>query len=57
MILIMLIGTGLAGYPYPFLDVGELGWPSVGRTMGMMLAGCMSLAALIVAVDHWRARS
>jgi len=57
VILIMLIGTGLAGYPYPFLDVGELGWPSVGRTMGMMLAGCMSLAALIVAVDHWRAGS
>jgi len=52
--IIMLIGPGLAGYPYPFLDVGELGWTSVLRSMVMVLTGYMSLSAAVVAVDKWR---
>ena len=55
--LIMLIGPGLAGYPYPFLDPDVLGWPSVLRTMIMVLLGYMGLSALVVALDHWRGGS
>lgn len=54
VIVVMLIGPRLGGYPYPFLDVGLVGWTSALLTMAVVLAGYIGLSAAVVALDHWR---
>ncbi|KAA0935842.1 Pr6Pr family membrane protein [Streptomyces apricus] len=41
-------------YPYPFLDVSELGFVEVLGNIAILGVACYGLAVLIVAVDHVR---
>lgn len=54
VVAIMLIGARMAGYPYPFLDVGVVGWSGALGTMAAVLAGYIGLSALVVAADRLR---
>lgn len=49
---IMLLGRFTGIYPYAFLEVEKLGWPTVGRTMALVLAGYLAVAALVVFADR-----
>lgn len=51
---IMAIGPALAGYPYPFLDVGQVGWKEALYAMAMVLAGYLLLSLAVIAFDRWR---
>lgn len=53
---IMAIGPALAGYPYPFLDPGLVGWRSALSAMAAVLAAYVLLSAVVVVFDRWRAR-
>ncbi len=53
-VVIMSIGTSLAGYPYPFLDVELVGWRAALYAMFTVMAGYVLLSIVVVAVDRWR---
>ncbi|MHC8328677.1 Pr6Pr family membrane protein [Pseudomonas sp. LB1P83] len=50
----LLRGHELAVYPYPFIDVGTLGYPQVFVNAGGLLAGFVVIALIIIALDRWR---
>jgi hypothetical protein len=50
----MLRGHELAVYPYPFIDVGALGYPQVFANAGGLLLGFVVIALLVVGLDRWR---
>lgn len=52
----LLRGHELAVYPYPFIDVGTLGYPQVFLNAGGLLAGFVVIALIIIALDRWRGR-
>lgn len=52
---IMLRGHLLGVYPYPFFDVGKLGYEQVFLNAGGILAGFVGVALMLVALDRWRA--
>ncbi|MDI3271138.1 Pr6Pr family membrane protein [Pseudomonas sp. MDT1-16] len=51
----LLRGHELAVYPYPFIDVGTLGYPQVFVNAGGVLVGFIVIALLLIALDRWRA--
>ncbi|WP_448632199.1 MULTISPECIES: Pr6Pr family membrane protein [Pseudomonas fluorescens group] len=53
---ILLRGNLLAAYPYPFIDVANLGYPQVFINAGGILLGFVVIALGVVGVDRWRAR-
>lgn len=52
---ILLRGHLLGVYPYPFIDVGKLGYAQVFLNAGGILAGFVGVALMLVALDRWRA--
>jgi hypothetical protein len=50
----LLRGHLLSTYPYPFVDVGTLGYPQVFINAGGILAGFVGMALLVVGLDRWR---
>ncbi|WP_413792446.1 MULTISPECIES: Pr6Pr family membrane protein [unclassified Pseudomonas] len=53
---ILLRGNLLAAYPYPFIDVADLGYPQVFINAGGILLGFVAIALGVVGLDRWRAR-
>ncbi|RON48631.1 hypothetical protein BK666_09415 [Pseudomonas frederiksbergensis] len=51
---VLLRGHVLSAYPYPFIDVGALGYPQVFLNAGGILAGFVAIAVLVVGLDRWR---
>jgi hypothetical protein len=53
---IYVLGRGqLDGrYPYPFIDVGHLGWMQVALNAGGIAAAFILAGFLLVWIDHWR---
>jgi hypothetical protein len=49
-------GALVGVYPYPFVDVGQLGYQPVLVKCGQLLILCLILSILAVAVGRWRAR-
>lgn len=47
-----LRGAWVHEYPYPFIDVGQLGWAVVVRNATGILAGFVGLGAVLVAIDR-----
>ncbi len=52
----LLRGHLLSAYPYPFIDVGTLGYPQVFINAGGILAGFVVIALVIVGLDRYRRR-
>lgn len=50
----MLRGHLLATYPYPFIDVGKLGYPQVFANATGLLMGFVVIALLLIALDRRR---
>jgi hypothetical protein len=50
----LLRGHLLATYPYPFIDVGKLGYPQVFVNAAGLLMGFVVIALLVIAVDRRR---
>ncbi|MCH4871699.1 Pr6Pr family membrane protein [Pseudomonas sp. TMW22091] len=50
---ILLRGHLLGVYPYPFIDVGKLGYAQVFLNAGEILAGFFVVALMLVALDRW----
>ncbi|MHC8368392.1 Pr6Pr family membrane protein [Pseudomonas sp. ZT5P21] len=50
----LLRGHLLAVYPYPFIDVGKLGYPQVFVNAGGLLVGFVVIALLVIGLDRWR---
>lgn len=48
-----LRGAWVHEYPYPFIDVGALGWTSVLRNACGMMLVFVVLGGLLVAIDRW----
>jgi len=40
-------------YPYPFIDVGQLGYPTVFRNVFLMAVGFLVVGLIYVALDYW----
>ncbi|WP_053149397.1 Pr6Pr family membrane protein [Pseudomonas sp. P97.38] len=53
---ILLRGNLLAAYPYPFIDVANLGYPQVFINAGGILAGFVVIALGVVGLDRWLGR-
>ncbi|MBK5552126.1 MULTISPECIES: Pr6Pr family membrane protein [unclassified Pseudomonas] len=49
----LLRGHLLSTYPYPFVDVGTLGYPQVFINAGGILAGFVAIALVVVGLDRW----
>ncbi|MDQ2840407.1 MAG: Pr6Pr family membrane protein [Acidobacteriota bacterium] len=49
-------GCAHGRYPYPFLDVGELGWERVGLNSLVIAAGFLIAAWGLVMADRWLGR-
>lgn len=47
-----LRGAWVHEYPYPFIDVGQLGWTAVIRNAAGILAAFLGLGAAFVAIDR-----
>lgn len=47
-----LRGAWVHEYPYPFIDVGQLGWAMVFRNAAGVLAAFVGLGAVLVAIDR-----
>jgi hypothetical protein len=43
---------GMGKYPYPFMDVGKLGWPQVGVNVVLIAAGFVVAGWVIVGADR-----
>jgi hypothetical protein len=54
---LLLRGDLLAAYPYPFIDVANLGYPQVFINAGGILAGFVGIALAVVGVDRWLGRT
>jgi hypothetical protein len=54
---VLLRGDLLAAYPYPFIDVANLGYPQVFINAGGILAGFVGIALAVVGVDRWLGRT
>ncbi|WP_160106720.1 Pr6Pr family membrane protein [Pseudomonas izuensis] len=52
----LLRGHLLAAYPYPFIDVGKLGYPQVFVNAVGLLAGFVLIALVVVGLDRQRSR-
>ncbi|RKS23418.1 hypothetical protein BJ917_2474 [Pseudomonas sp. WPR_5_2] len=52
----MLRGHLLATYPYPFIDVGKLGYPQVFVNAAGLLAGFVLIGLIAVGLDRHRSR-
>jgi hypothetical protein len=50
---VLLRGDLLAAYPYPFIDVANLGYPQVFINAGGILLGFIAIALGVVGVDRW----
>ncbi|SFY32869.1 hypothetical protein SAMN03159390_05012 [Pseudomonas sp. NFACC49-2] len=53
---VLLRGNLLAAYPYPFIDVSNLGYPQVFLNAGGILAGFVGIALGVVGLDRWAGR-
>jgi hypothetical protein len=53
---VLLRGDLLAAYPYPFIDVSNLGYPQVFLNAGGILAGFVGIALGVVGLDRWAGR-
>lgn len=51
---LLLRGELLAAYPYPFIDVANLGYPQVLINAAVILAGFVAIALGVVGLDRWR---
>jgi hypothetical protein len=56
-VLVMLRGLWVHRYPYPFMNVDELGLGAVLVGALYMAAGLAALAALVIALDHFLTRN
>ncbi|WP_412548305.1 Pr6Pr family membrane protein [Pseudomonas sp. Pdm06] len=50
---VLLRGDLLAAYPYPFIDVANLGYPQVFINAGGILAGFVGIALGVVGLGRW----
>ncbi|MFJ7282821.1 Pr6Pr family membrane protein [Pseudomonas sp. NPDC099000] len=50
----LLRGHELAVYPYPFIDVGTLGYPQVFLNAAGLLVGFVLVALVLIGLDRWR---
>ena len=50
---LLLRGNLLGAYPYPFIDVANLGYVQVFVNAGGILAGFVGIALAVVGVDRW----
>ncbi|MCP1497749.1 MFS family permease [Pseudomonas migulae] len=48
----LLRGHLLATYPYPFIDVGKLGYPQVLLNAGGLLMGFLVISVLVIGLDQ-----
>ncbi|MBC3363081.1 Pr6Pr family membrane protein [Pseudomonas sp. SWRI154] len=53
---VLFRGGLLAAYPYPFIDVANLGYPQVLVNAGGILAGFVGIALGVVGLDRWLGR-
>ncbi|UZE22716.1 Pr6Pr family membrane protein [Pseudomonas sp. B21-056] len=53
---ILLRGSFLGAYPYPFIDVASLGYPQVFINAGGILLGFIGIALGVVGLDRWAGR-
>lgn len=53
---VLLRGAWVHEYPYPFIDVGQLGWMATARNVAGVLALFVVLGALLIAADRGLAR-
>ena len=53
---VYVVGRGQVDgrYPYPFIDVGHLGWVQVGLNAGGIALAFVIAGFLLVLIDHWR---
>jgi hypothetical protein len=51
---ILARGAASGRYPYPFVDVGQLGYPLVVRNSAVLLAIFLASAFAVVAVARWK---
>ena len=54
---ILLRGHLLGMYPYPFIDVEQLGYGQTFINAGGILAGFVAVALAVVVVDRWRGKA
>ncbi|TKR33858.1 hypothetical protein FCE95_06195 [Luteimonas gilva] len=54
---VLLRGAWVHEYPYPFIDVGQLGWAATVRNAAGVLVLFLGLGALLVAADRGLAKS
>lgn len=54
---VFLRGAWVQEYPYPFIDVGQLGWAAVIGNAAGILAVFVGLGAVLVVIDRLLARS
>ncbi|TNF82988.1 hypothetical protein FGE05_11825 [Pseudomonas sp. ICMP22404] len=50
---VLLRGSFLGAYPYPFIDVATLGYPQVFINAGEILLGFVGIALGVVGLDRW----
>ncbi|MDU9038342.1 Pr6Pr family membrane protein [Pseudomonas corrugata] len=50
---VLLRGSFLGAYPYPFIDVATLGYPQVFINAGEILLGFIGIALGVVGLDRW----
>jgi hypothetical protein len=53
---VLLRGSELAAYPYPFIDVANLGYPQVFINAGGIWLGFVAIALAVVGLDRWLGR-
>jgi len=56
-VVVMLRGVWLHRYPYPFMNIDELGIGAVLLGALFMAAGLAALSALVIALDHFLTRN
>ncbi|WP_248746291.1 Pr6Pr family membrane protein [Pseudomonas sp. MWU12-2037] len=49
-------GYFVGSYPYPFIDVGQLGYPQVFINAVMVLVAFVVISLVVIAVDRWRGK-
>jgi hypothetical protein len=57
LVLTLVRGAITDSYPYPFVDVTELGYPPVALNVVLLGAGFVALALLVAAIDRRRVGS
>ena len=51
---VLVRGAEDGKYPYPFLDVGKLGWVQTGLNAGGIAMAFILAGFLLVWIDRWR---